>query len=160
MPLITNYNESEVMQYMEDVLGDTAHKLGWDAASSDFQEPVNEVLLLLDEADFTFVDTAAEAKKVRLLARMEAWRAAMYYSVHESSYSAGAPGTGQTNRADIHRHAKAMYELAKMEVGIEYPELAPQAPRSAGRHAVDYEGDVYAKQGDLLDVDDEYDRTD
>ena len=148
MAIVTSYTEAEVKQLMENLLGDTATKLGWSVGGDDFDEPTNEVLYVLELADFTTITTQALALKVRVVARVEAWRAAMYYTVHEASFSAGAPGTGQTSRADIHRHAKAMFEMAKADMTEKYPDLVAQETRSIVRTAIEYDEDIYANRGD------------
>lgn len=148
MALPTTYTETEVKEYMENVLGDTAHKLGWTVEGNDFDEPTNEVLYVLDLADFTSISSRAEAAKLRVVARMETWRAAMYYTVHESSHSAGAPGTGQTSRADIHRHAKGMFEMAKAEAFDKYPDLDTMS-REAERWPASYKNDYYSNQDEI-----------
>ena len=143
MPIVTSLNEPTVKEYMQTVLGDTSSKLGWSVGGDDFDEPTNEVLYILDESSFAFVDTQAEVRKVRTIARMEVWRAAMFYTVHEISHSAGAPGTGQTSRADIHRHCKDMYSLARAQFTESYPELSIQTSRQVERTAIDYKYDYY-----------------
>ena len=148
MGLPTTYDEVGIKDYMEKVLGDTAKKLSWSVAGDDFDEPAYEVLLVLGETDFSFVNTQTEVAKVRTVARQEAWRAAMYYSVHETSFSAGAPGTGQATRADIHRHSKAMYELAKAELLEKYPDLGGQESQEVEGYPVEYSGDYYGNAED------------
>lgn len=149
MPIKTTYTEAEVKDYMEAVMGDTASKLGWSAASGDFNEPVLEVLYLLERTDFSWVSTAAEANQVRTVARMEAWRAGMYYTAHEASYSAGAPGTGQTSRADIYRHCKEMFNYARADVEYKYPDLSPDSGGNEVKsYDVEYGGDYYGNADD------------
>ena len=143
MAIVTTYTEDEVQTYMETVLGDSASKLGWSKTGDDFDEPTNEVLYTLGEADFSFVDTQAEAKKVRTTARMEVWRHAMYYTVHEVAHSSGAPGTGNVSRADIHRHCRSMYDLARAQFVEDYPELAATTSRQVERWGFGYDYDYY-----------------
>lgn len=146
MAIPTTYTEAEVKQYMEDVLGDTADKLGWSVGGNDFDEPLYEVLYTLEKSDFTFVNTLALANKVRVVARREVWRAAMYYTAHEASFSAGAPGTGQTNRADVHRHCRSMFDLANAELLEKFPDLGAQDSRETTRWQVGYDKDYYGNQ--------------
>jgi hypothetical protein len=115
----------QAQQYMETVLGDTARKLGWSASGGDFDEPVYELNLYWPSAVTVWNN---EPRKARAAARVEAWRAAMFYTAHEASFSAGNPGTGQTNRADIHRHAKEMYQMALSEFGEQFPEDSYNTP--------------------------------
>jgi hypothetical protein len=148
MALPTSYTDTELKEFMERVLGDTAHKLGWTAEDGDFDEALNEVLLVCGKADLTFVDTQAEVKKVRIVARMEAWRQAMANTVHAASHSAGAPGTGQVTLSDIHRQAKAQFEMARGEFTENYPELAGLDSQEVQQYTVAYTGDYYANRGD------------
>ena len=143
MAIEISITEKQTQQYMEDVLGDTADKLGWSVGGDDFDEPTNEVLYTLEQADFSFATSQAQVKKVRVTARMEVWRAAMYYTVHEIGHSSGAPGTGQSSRADIHRHCKAMYDLANSQFVEAYPEFSAQASREVERWGFGYENDYY-----------------
>lgn len=143
MAIATTITEDETKQYMEDVLGDTASKLGWSKTGLDFDEPANEVLYTLGQSSYSFATSQSSVKQVRVTARMEVWRAAMFYTAHEASYSAGAPGTGQTNRGEIHRHAKAMYDLARGEFTEAYPEFAPSDSREVQRWGFGYNYDYY-----------------
>lgn len=143
MAIVTTLTEDEVKQYMEDMLGDTAGKLGWSKAGLDFDEPANEVLYTIGQADFTYITTQILVKQARVTARMEVWRHAMYYTVHEIAHSAGAPGTGNVSRADIHRHCKAMFDLAKSDFVELYPDLAATTSRQVERWGLGYEYDYY-----------------
>lgn len=148
MPIKTTYTESEVKDYMERSLGDTSRKLGWTAEAGDFDEPALEVLYFMGEPDYTFVDTATDAAKVRAVARMEAWRFAMFSTAHEASHSVGAPGTGTTNRADVHRHCKDQFELSKEWLEERYPDLVAEPARQVGRYSVEYTDDYYGNAND------------
>ena len=148
MALPTTYTAKQVAQYMETVLGETAHKLGFKEEKGSFAEPVNEVLLVLGEEDFSFVNTQAEVKKVRLVARMEAWRAVMYYTAHEVSHSAGAPGTGQVSRDSVHRSASALFAKAESEFKEAYPALVEDDGREVSKWTLTYENDSYSNRGD------------
>lgn len=139
----TTLTIAELKAYMESVMGDTATKLGWRAGDGDFDEPVNNVLYALGLEDLSTIDSLAEVNQVRMVARVEAWRAAMYYTVHEHGHSAGAPGTGSTNRADIHRHAKEMFGLAIVELQQRYPALGVTLSRRVSVVPISYPGDPY-----------------
>ena len=142
MAIQTSMTEQEVKEYMEDVLGDTAPKMGWSVGGHDFDEPANEVLYSLDQADFSFVSTQADVKKVRAVARVEVWRFAMFSTAHETIHSTGAPGTGQTSRSVIHQHCKEMFQQAKSHYTELFPEDQPDV--EVTRWAVTYDGDYYA----------------
>lgn len=121
MAIKTSYTEAEVAQYMETLLGDTARKESWNAADGDFDEAVNQVLYNLEQNDFTFVSSAIAAAEVRAVSAVEAWRMAMYNTAHYASHSVGAPGTGQTSKADVHRFCKDMFEQAMEELERRFP---------------------------------------
>ena len=142
MPIQISLTETEVKQYMENVLGDTAGKLGWSVGGDDFDEPANEVLYSLDQASFSFVVTQALVKKVRAVSRVEVWRFAMFSTAHETIHSTGAPGTGQTSRSVIFQHCKAMFAQAKSQYAELFPDEQPDS--GVSRWSVTYEGDVYA----------------
>lgn len=149
MAIKTTLTENELKTFMFAVLGKTATKLGWSIGNNDFDEPVNEVLYALGASDFTFVSTQSDVSKCRTIARVEVWRAAMYYTAHEATHSVGAPGTGQTSRGEIHRHCQEMFQLAQSELNSKYPELAPETGGWAvDRVPVKYDNDVYSNAGE------------
>lgn len=150
MGIPTSYTEDQVKEFMEKVLGKTGKKLELSVANDSFDEPAYEVLFVLGESDFSFATTQEQIKKIRLVARMEAWRAATYETAHEASHSVGAPGTGQTSRADIHRHCLEMLEKAQAELSQTFPELVIGEDSSWGveRIPVSYDGDYYSNAGE------------
>ena len=146
MGIVTTLTETQVKQYMMDMLGDTAIKLGWSVAGNSFDEPANEVLYSLGESSFAFVVTQELVKKVRAVARVETWRAASFYTAHEITHSTGAPGTGHTSRSAIHAHCLSMLALVKSQYVELYPDEQPDS--AVTRWGVTYEGDYYANAGD------------
>ena len=75
----------------------------------------------------------------------------MNETAHEASHSVGAPGTGQTTRADIHRHCKQMFEAASSEVARTYPDLVSDSGSwSVGRVPTTYDGDYYVNAGETV----------
>jgi len=146
MGIVTSLTELEVKEYMFAMMGDTATKLGWSVAGGDFNEPANEILYSLEEANYTFVNSQIIVRKVRAIARVEAWRAATYYTAHEVTHSTGAPGTGQTSRTAIHQHCQSMFIAAKSQYIESYPDEQPDS--SVARTAVTYEGDYYSNAGE------------
>lgn len=122
MAVKTSYTDEEVMQYMQNLLGDTARKENWTTDGGDFQEPSNQVLYNLGQSSYVFVSSAEVAAEVRAVATVEAWRMAMYNTAHYASHSVGAPGTGQTSKSDVHRFCKDMFELAQEELERRFPD--------------------------------------
>ena len=141
MAIKTTYTEDEVKAYMETVLGETAHKLNWAVEYDSFDEPTNQVLYTLGESNFSFVSSVVTAAKLRSVARLEAWRAAMYYTAHEASHSVGAPGTGSTSRGEVYRHCKEQYDLAYREFTGLFPEENTIPSRDVLMSSVAYVGD-------------------
>lgn len=151
MAIPTSYTEEELKTYMETVLGPTATKLSWSVSAGHFDEPVNEVLFFLGESAFSFADdNQTLVKKLRMVARMEVWRAAAFYTAHEASFSVGSPGTGQTSRADVHRHCKEMFTDAKSELEQTFPELFSETSWAVERIPVEYDGDYYSNAGETV----------
>jgi hypothetical protein len=149
MALPTAYTEQTIKEYMQTILGKTGVKLGLSVEGDNFDEAAHEVLFFLGESSYSFATSQDQIKKVRAVARQEAWRSAMNETVHEASHSVGAPGTGQTTRADIHRHSKEMFEAAVSEVAQAYPELVSESGSwSVGRVPVNYDGDYYKNAGE------------
>lgn len=144
----TTYSEAELKQFMEDLIGATADKLGIRAEAGHFDTAVDETMYIMGVSDLTSINTLAEARKLRLVARREAWRFVAASTVHEASFSSGSPGTGSTNRADIHRHAKAMFDLANAELITEYPDLIVASSRSVIRTTVQYPFSPYEDYDD------------
>lgn len=73
MPVPTSYTEANLATFMHGCLGDVATELGWLAASS-YSEAVTETLLAYGVTD---IAGATDMRKLRALARREAWRAAV-----------------------------------------------------------------------------------
>lgn len=147
MTVKTSFTESEVGELMQSILGETARQMGWENEDNAFAEAIESTLHVLGEDDFSFVSTRSDAYKVRLVARMEAWRMAMYNTVHEASFSVGSPGTGQTSRSEIYRQSKEQFEMARGELKRLYPSLVADVDLSAMLAAtitpIDYESDLY-----------------
>jgi hypothetical protein len=147
MALPSGYTELELAAYMEILLGETARKLNLKSDDGDFDEAVNDVLLVLDRDDLTWVSTRADVKKVRTVARQEAWRVVVNGSAHEVSHSVGAPGTGQTSRSAIHTQAVERLEEAQAETKELYPDLFDESgARSVDNWTVNYTYDYYSNQ--------------
>lgn len=146
MPVVTTLTEADVKTYMANMMGDTAIKLSWSVVGGDFDEPTNEVLYSLGKADFSFVSTQSDVQKVRAVARVEAWRAAMFYSAHETTHATGAPGTGQTSRSAVYTHCKEMFQAALSNYTALFPDERPAS--LVERYSVSYDGDYYANAED------------
>lgn len=76
MAVSTTYTEVELKEYMHTVLGEVATVLDFSTATS-YDESFNEVMYAFDEADVGNVSGIDDMRKLRALARREAWRTAM-----------------------------------------------------------------------------------
>lgn len=137
MALPTAYTDATISQYMVDQLGEIAGVLGW-TWDTDLHEAINETLLAYG------VDTLEEAsdlRKLRTLARWQAWRAAVdslvaryHFSNPEGSYSreqmlAGARAILADAEADASAYvdtAWAMVRVTNIKRNDPYlPEVLP-----------------------------------
>lgn len=73
MALPTAYSDATLAQFMVDQLGEVAGVLGW-TWDTDVHEAINETLLAYGVAT---VEEAVDLRKLRALARWQAWRAAV-----------------------------------------------------------------------------------
>lgn len=76
----TSYTEIALATYMDSLLGDLADVLGWAVGGVDagsYKEPVNEALLALGVDDIGDVSGVEPCRRLRIIARREAWRAAV-----------------------------------------------------------------------------------
>lgn len=112
MPAPTSYSEQTLAQYMHRQLADVAGDLGWAVAASDagsYQDAVDEVALTLGVA----IASAPDIRRLRLLARVEAWRQAMQATVSDTEFDADDRAEKLQQR---HSQAKAMVALAEAQL--------------------------------------------
>lgn len=113
---VTGYaDEAAIANYMHDVLGadELATSLGWSVAAGDYQDAVDETLLVLDITDPSTLTATADLRKLRAIARAEVWRSVM--SRTAGDYDVRLEDDTDTKRSQVHKHARAMFEAAKAE---------------------------------------------
>lgn len=71
------YTENELAEYMETVLADLGEDLGLSASAGDFSESVIDTLLDYGVTAITEISGAKAVRKLRALARVNAWRLAV-----------------------------------------------------------------------------------
>lgn len=110
MPAPAAYSEAELATYMHTVLGNTAAELGWVAATS-YTEAVYETLLAYGVATIAL---AANIRKLRALARVQAWRLVVQQTAAEHDYQPGSGTTG-FRRGQIQAQAIAALAIAERD---------------------------------------------
>jgi hypothetical protein len=118
MSIPVTYTETTLAEYMHAELGKMAQVLGYGAPSltpGDYQEQVNEVALELGISD---METAHDIRKVRALARREAWKKAL--NDLTSKYDFSSDGSSYS-RSQMTEQAQASFERAEhdcMSLGL------------------------------------------
>jgi len=110
-----SYSESSLLRYMDDVLGAVADALGWTAASIEITEALNETLLAYGVSDVTGIAGISNLRKLRALARREAWRAAMTEAAADYDFENEA---GVMKRSQVFAQAQKAYVQAANEALI------------------------------------------
>jgi hypothetical protein len=110
VPAPASYTEATLATYMHTVLGNTAAELGWSAPAS-YSEAINETLLSYGAAT---IDLATNVRKLRALARVEAWRLVVQQTAAEHDYSPGS-GTVGFRRGQIQAQALAALAMAERD---------------------------------------------
>ena len=85
MAVPTSYTEATLKAYMHTALGAVATALGITVAAGSYDEAVNETLIAYGVSDVT---SATNMRKVRSLARREAWRTAQASAAGRFDFSA------------------------------------------------------------------------
>lgn len=144
MPVPTAYTEPELLQFMVDVLASVADILDWNVASSELKEALIETLIGYGITD---IASATDLKKLRTLARMEAWRAVMQATAGDFNFQADG---GTYSRAQVHAQAMNQFKLAESSA---LPYLSTYKVSSV---QVVYPDDVYRTQDEIDEDTDEW----
>jgi hypothetical protein len=110
----TAYTEEMLREYMQAELGAVVTALGWSLADGNYDEPVNETLLAYGVASIAL---ATEVRKLRALARREAWRtaAAQAAGMHDFSADGSSFSLAQIQEMALKALALAESEAARYE---------------------------------------------
>lgn len=103
MSIPASYTESTLADYMKDQLKTIATILGWATTPTDYQEAVNEALLAYGETNIANITGAANLRKLRALARVEVWKAALAAVTGDFDFSADG---GSYKRDQVFQHIK------------------------------------------------------
>lgn len=107
MPVPTAYTEDSLAAFMHAALRDVATALGWSVAAGDYDEPVTDALIAYGEDD---IADATDIQKLRALARVAVWQAAVDATVGDYDFSADG---GSYSRSQL--HAQALARLAQAQ---------------------------------------------
>lgn len=125
MAVPTSYTEQSLMNYMHEALSGVGDVLGFDPPHA-YDEAVNEALLVYGETDITAVSGARNIRKLRAVARVEAWRKVMAATAID--YDFRREDGAQYSRSQMHAQAKANFAQAlkeARELGVSaYQQLA------------------------------------
>jgi hypothetical protein len=105
----SSYTETTLAEFMQSILQDVATTMGWTAAPDDYQEAINETLLMMGVDSIAAVSGRENIKKLRVYARVEVWRQVMAATSGDYDFSADG---GSYKRSQVHEQAKANYALA------------------------------------------------
>ena len=107
MAFPTEYTETTLKAYLHGELGNTATVLGWTVAGGDYDEPVYDALFDMGEDTIAEITAMADLQKLRILAKLAAWRKAMAGLVDKYDVSADATSL---KRSQMYKHAEAQVE--------------------------------------------------
>ncbi len=109
----TTYTETALAEYMRDgVLLEMATALGWSTAPDDYQDAVDDALLLFGVDAISEVTGRDNIKKLRALAKVAVWRTVMAATTGDFDFSADG---GNYNRSQVNEAARKALALAESE---------------------------------------------
>lgn len=111
---VTGYTDHEFRRFMHDTLGEfrLTEQLNWKIHDGDYDEPLNETLLVLGLTDITTVTATADLRRLRAVGRAELWRHVMHRT---AGYHQRGLNEAARSEQQIHQQAKALFEAAKSE---------------------------------------------
>jgi hypothetical protein len=134
MSIPASYTETTLADFMKDQLKGIATMLGWTTTPDDYQEAVNEALLAYGVSDIATISGLANIKKLRALARVQVWKAALAAVAGDFSFSADG---GSYQRDQVFQHIKDALQQATTEALVYDPNYAAEISM------VDYGRDPY-----------------
>ena len=108
---------------MEDQIGDVASDLEWTVAGGDYDEALNEALLVYGTSDISTISGSDNIRKIRAVARREVWRVVMQRTAHKTRVSVGAPAS-TISAENIHAQARKQFEMAEEYLVETYPDIS------------------------------------
>ena len=112
MPIPTSYTEQSLMNYMHEALSGVGDVLGFNPPHA-YDEAFNETMLVYGASDVTAVSGIRNIRKLRAIARVEAWRKVM--AATAGDYDFRREDGASYNRSQIHAQAHKNYLQALKE---------------------------------------------
>lgn len=142
---VSSYTENGLKLYMHAMLGDNevAAALDWSVEDGDYDEALNEALLVYGTSDITAVTGNANIRKLRAIARMELWRNVMARTTHR--HQRGIQGEARSEHM-VWEHAKSMFMMASeyaARLGVDVDTTS-----EIGITKVTYDNDAYRLSSD------------
>ena len=144
MPALTPYTHDSFKQYLCHSLRDMAGALGWTVANGDFDEPLNDALLMLDNDDVANFTTNAQLRLLRSAGKVAVWRAVVATTAGDYQFSADG---GSYNRQQVHDHARKM--VADVEAEASGLGVDVYGGYEVGIATITYHNDPYADYEEL-----------
>lgn len=144
----TSYTEATLKAYLNTALGAVAGVLGWTVDAGDYDEIVNETLLVYDVTD---IANATEIRKLRTLGRRELWRAVMTELATDYDYEVRGDSA---KRSQAYAHAKAQFELADADARL-YDAAGYRVESDTVTYGWTVDGTAYKDPYEALEEDDD-----
>jgi len=112
MAIPSSYTEETLADYMQAVLQDVATALGWTTTPDDYQNAVDEALLMVEMDDIAEISGRANINKLRTAARVAVWSQVAAATAGDYKFSADG---GSYDRQQVHDHALAMLNRAETD---------------------------------------------
>jgi len=106
----TAYTETQLAQYMDNILGPVADAMGWVVVDGDYDEAVISSILTYGVDDVSTVSGSDNITKLRAIARVEAWRAVRDATAGHYDFSDGGVSLKRSQM-----HAQAVTSMLSAE---------------------------------------------
>jgi hypothetical protein len=110
VPVPIVYTEGTLAAFIHQVLGPVADALTWSVGAGSYDEIINETLFKAGQTDLSLIVTQEDIRKLRTLARLEAWRAVVDQSASDISFEADG---GRYSREQFHKMAAENFAKAE-----------------------------------------------
>lgn len=136
----SSYTEDTFKAYLHVVLGDIGTALGWTVLAGNYDEPVNDALLLYD-ADT--IAAATNIAKLRSAGKIAVWRAAANSLAARYDVKTGADSLSRSQMYKQAQKQQLAAEFAGMIYGLDYTVTTTTVTRSDFYSASDLEDEDY-----------------
>lgn len=127
----STYSEATLKAYMHSMLGPVATSLGWVVVDSDYDEAVNDALLLMGVSDIDTVSGNEQIRRVRLLAQLSVWRRVEGHTAGDFAFSADG---ASYSREQVHAQARSIVQDLERQCMAWLPEYEAVLQRTDMLH--------------------------